>query len=202
MELLKTGKQKYYSASCYSGSGDEYYDKVVANLYNIIDAVTKEFSDDDFYITFVAPKTCPTDVLVDNILVYLEQYIDAHHPKYMDDLLSNANDFIDDEMYNLSAYCIRLYAETCLSSACEGHVDFGKNKTLGKRFEMLKSYFGTNYESNMSNIQRINHIVHNDMEAKLNPPTSKEMHVYAKWVITFEKELDSIIFVHSGAGVE
>lgn len=123
----------------------------------------------------------------------LESYIKSQKPFFLEDLLENARYFTEMNLFEISAYCVRTYAETALKLNCSPHVNFN-TKTLGRMYDELnnRGFIKNNYSINDAQIKRINHIVHQDEECKNNPTNKNEIINLIEWAIAFEKQMQSI----------
>ncbi len=148
--------------------------------------------DDDFLLDLTEANSETLEVPYENIhivLHYLEEFIDSHHPKYMDDLLSNASLFADQKLYPCAALCIRLYGESAIKNLYPKFHDYRK-PTFGHMISTLKNEFGNKYEEISGKATRLDAIVHNNIQKK--ECTKNEIMDYIEWIKTFESLLYDI----------
>ena len=126
----------------------------------------------------------------------LDSFVKSQKPFFMDDLLENARSFVDLNMFELTAYCVRTFAETSLKIQTYGHFVFKKNtKTLGKMNDALHEEHiidDERYAIDKPIIARINNIVHKNGKYAEKPTNKDEMLQLIEWAIGYERYIGQI----------
>ena len=123
---------------------------------------------------------------------FLRSYVDSHHPRYLDDLLDDAETLRDEGLLICSALCIRLYCETAFKNRYPKYRN-SRRSTLGYMFRDFEHVMESSvFEKHLSNIDRLNAIVHNTEDHINNPSTSNEITTLIKWATKFEYIINNL----------
>ena len=126
----------------------------------------------------------------------LDSFVRSQKPFFMNDLLENARSFVDLNMFELAAYCVRTYAEISLKIQTSEHFAFDKyTKTLGKMNDKLHDGHiidDERYAIDEPIIRRINNIVHKDGKYAEKPTNKDEMLQMIEWAIDYERYMRQI----------
>ena len=124
-------------------------------------------------------------------ICYLESFIDEQKPRYLKTLMEDAEEFMDDGLYPISAYCIRTYVEQLMKEKISDPES--DRKTLSKLLEEIKKkgILSEEYIKSMDDKKnRLNSIVHQDDRYKSNPPSKEEIRDLIRWARIIEEKLN------------
>ena len=125
----------------------------------------------------------------------LEAYISEHKPTFLKTTIENAEEFKDEGLFNISAYCVRLYAESILKFSASMIITVRDKDTIGNVWYNLKKSGVITidlYQKHNDSITRLNSIVHQDEDCQNNPPSTSEMTDLIRWARVFENDMNNL----------
>lgn len=185
-----------YEISISQGVCSEYYASLESGFNNLVSQMRTIISEDDSFISaiLVDDKSSLRDRILAAISI-LKAFISENKPHFLKTTLENAVDFKDEGLFNISAYCVRLYAEGILKISASKKIVIGDRDTLGsvwwnlKQEGIIQQDF---YQKHKKEIDRLNSIVHQDEDCKNNPPNTYEMTDLIRWAKIFENDIDNL----------
>ena len=122
------------------GVSGDYYKFLESEVGKLISQINIIIPEDEVFINNLLGDNQNTDLYhrITTAISILEAFITEYKPPFLKTAIENADDFKDEGLFNISAYCVRLYSESILKVSASKKITVGDKDTLGSVWYNLK----------------------------------------------------------------